>query len=183
METSPQAIRMPLASSPVGVMVPFAASIARVLIPFSWRAREIVGTKWQSPRKAQVTFGLLSSRTHRHIHFGLRLAQFGVIGRLSAGSRKFGRKVESRSLAWDAGDTDLAVHHGHQLRAQCQPHARAAVFTGGCTVGLYERPKQTALVRPAETDAGVPHLEAKAPTLVADCLELDRHLDFYPRCH
>jgi hypothetical protein len=47
---------------------------------------------------------------------------------LPAGPSEFRRKVESRSLAGSAGDTNLTMRHCRQLRAQGQPHAAASVF-------------------------------------------------------
>jgi hypothetical protein len=40
---------------------------------------------------------------------------------LPAGPSEFRRKVESRSLAGSAGDTNLTMRHCRQLRAQGQP--------------------------------------------------------------
>ncbi len=86
-------------------------------------------------------------------------------------------EVEMAAMVQHAIDTDLAAQQLHQLLADRQPQAGAAMLAGGRGIGLRERLEQACHVVRRHADAGVTDREMQHDALLRRRLRcnLDRH--------
>ncbi len=87
-------------------------------------------------------------------------------------------EVETAARAVRALHRDLAAHQAHQMAADRQPQARAAIAAAGGGIGLRKRLEQPALLLGRHADARVANLEAQADRCLRalDDVDADSHL-------
>ena len=88
------------------------------------------------------------------------------------------RELKGRALPWHRFHPNAATHQRHQVAADRQPQAGAAIAARGGAVNLAEALEQPLLLCRAHTDAGVAHLHMQLDTAVvtAGAADADHHL-------